>query len=123
MPLQINQKIFVKQSTRKLPKFMQRELPETEEGIACENFRIFIKWALTLIRENTKLVELGKPEFVCVNIPKDLAHVIDNANKEEAENGVRFIRLPTIGEKPVITSNLELYGGLFPKQIDTTGKF
>ena len=51
MPLQINQKIFVKKSPRKLPKFMQRELPETEEGIACENFRIFIKWALTLIRE------------------------------------------------------------------------
>ena len=123
MPLQVSQKIFVRKSPRKLPKFMQREIPETEEGILYENFRVFVKWALTLIQGNDKLVELGKPEFICVNMPKDVAPVLDSVNAEESENGIKFVRLPTIGEKSVVTSNLELYGGLFPKQIPSTGKF
>ena len=32
--------------------------PETKEGIACENFRVFVKWALSLIHNNEKLTEL-----------------------------------------------------------------
>ena len=123
MPMQVNQKIFVKKSPRRLPKFMQREIPDTEEGIAYENFRVFVKWALTLMKGNERLVELGKPEFVCVNLPKDLAHLIDKVNVEANENGISFNRLPTIGEKSIVISNLELYGGLFPGQIASTGKF
>ena len=123
IPMQINQKIFVKKSPRRLPKFMQREIPDTVEGIAYENFRVIVKWALTLIKGNERLVELGKPEFVCVNLPKDLAYLIDKVNLEESENGISFDRLPTIGEKSIVTSNLELYGGLFPGQIASTGKF
>ncbi len=120
---QINQKIFTRRSPRKLPKFMQREIPETEEGIAYENFRVFVKWALTLIHGNERLVELGKPEFVCVNLPRDLVSVLDTANEEAEENGITFTRLPSDGEEAAVRSNLELYGGLFPKQIATTGKF
>ncbi|MBE6531475.1 MAG: hypothetical protein E7679_05250 [Ruminococcaceae bacterium] len=120
---QINQKIFTRKSPRKLPKFMQRGIPETEEGIAYENFRVFVKWALTLIHGNEKLTEIGKPEFVCVNLPLDLASVLDTANEEAEENGITFTRLPSEGEGASVISNLELYGGLFPKQIATTGKF
>lgn len=120
---QINQKIFTRKSPRKLPKFMQREIPETEEGIAYENFRVFVKWALNLIHGNERLVALGKPEFVCVNIPQDLVSVLDMANEEAEENGITFTRLPSDGEGVSVLSNLELYGGLFPNQIATTGKF
>ncbi len=120
---QINQKIFTRKSPRKLPKFMQREIPETVEGIAYENFRVFVKWALTLIHGNERLTELGKPEFVCVNLPQDLVSVLDTANEEAEENGITFTRLPSDGEGVSVLSNLELYGGLFPKQIATTGKF
>ena len=102
---------------------MQREIPETEEGIAYENFRVFVKWALTLIHGNERLVALGKPEFVCVNLPQDLVSVLDTANEEAEENGITFTRLPSDGEGVSVLSNLELYGGLFPKQIATTGKF
>ena len=123
LSLQTNQKIFTRKSPRKLPKFMQREIPETEEGIAYENFRVFVKWALTLIHGNERLTELGKPEFVCVNLPDDLVSVLDTANEEAEENGITFTRLPSESAEASVLSNLELYGGLFPKQITTTGKF
>jgi hypothetical protein len=118
----LNQKIFIKKSPRRLPKFMLREIPETEEGIAYENFRVFVKWALTLIQGNERLTELSKPEFVCVNLPKELMSVLDMANEEAAENGITFTCLPN-EEEAAILSNLELYGGLFPKQITAIGKF
>ncbi len=120
---QLNQKIFTRKTPRKLPKFMLREIPETQEGIAYENFRVFIKWALTLIHGNERLTELGKPEFVCVNLPQDLVGVLDAANEEAQENGITFVRLRGEGEDAAVLSNLELYGGLFPKHITSTGKF
>jgi hypothetical protein len=118
----LNQKIFIKKSPRRLPKFMLRDIPETEEGISYENFRVFIKWALTLIQGNERLTELSKPEFVCVNLPKELMSVLDMANEESEENGITFTCLPN-EEEADIRSNLELYGGLFPKQITAIGKF
>lgn len=111
-----------KKKARKLPKFMQREIPETEDGILYENFRIFVKWALTLIHNNEKLTELGKPEFVCVNIPDDLAPVLDKVNEEAEESGVTFTALPHGGAEGDVTANLELYGGLSPRAIGATGK-
>lgn len=120
---QINQKIFTRKAPRKLPKFMQREIPETEVGITYENFRVFMKWALTLMHGNERLTELGKPEFVCVNLPRDLEYLLDTVNAEAEESGITFTYLPTGREGAEVLSNLELYGGLFPKQISATGKF
>ena len=39
-------------------------IPETEEEFVYENFRIFVKWALTLLDGNEKFAEQGKPEAV-----------------------------------------------------------
>ena len=114
-------KLF-KKKARKLPKFMQREIPESAEGILYENFRIFEKWALTLIGGNEKLTEIAKPGFVCVNIPDDLAYVLNKVNEEEKENGISFTALPRGNADSAVTSNLELYGGLFPKSISPAGK-
>lgn len=119
---QINRKIFTKKA-RKLPKFMQREIPDTREGILYENFRVFVKWALTLIQENDKLVELGKPEFVCVNLPRHFIDVLDTVNAESEENGVTFVALSSSSEDASVLPNLELYGGLFPRNISSMGKF
>lgn len=115
-------KIFTRRSPRKLPKFMKREIPEDEEGIACENFRVFVKWALTLIDQNPDLVELGKPESVYVNLPLDFLYVLSKANTEEAESGISFIRLPANRMKSLFLANLELYGGLHPKLIASSCK-
>ena len=116
-------KLFTRKSPRKLPKFMQREIPETSEGILYENFRVFVKWALTLIHSNEKLTELGKPAFVCVNIPSDLEGVLEMVNAEAEENGITFTHLPYESTDTVVSANLELFGGLFPKQISSTSKF
>lgn len=122
-PTAPTQKIFTKKQPRKLPKYMLRPVPETEEGILYENFRVFVKWALTLIAGNARLTDLGKPECVCVNLPSDLAPVLDKVNEEAEENGIPFVCLPEADETKDISSHLELFGGLYPKQINPVGKF
>lgn len=117
------QQLYLKKSNRNIPKFMLRDIPETEEGVAYENFRIFVKWALNLIQNNQRITELGKPEFVCVNLPEDLAGVIDMTNQESGENGITFTRLSCPEQNSRVSANLELYGGLFPGQINSTNKF
>lgn len=117
-----NQKVYVRKTPRRLPKFMLREVPETQEGILYENFRVFVKWALTLIDSNTQITDLVPPQFVCVNIPADLAGVLDTVNEELEENGIEF-KLLAKEEESYELSNLELYGGLFPKQILQPSKF
>lgn len=119
---QPQQKLYVRKTPRKLPKFMLRDIPETEEGVLYENFRVFVKWALTLIDANAQITELGEPEFVCVNMPSDLAGVLDKVNEEKEENGIEF-KLLAEEEESYELSNLELYGGLFPVQIPKTSKF
>ena len=114
---------FLKKTPRKLPRFMIRETPDTPEGVCYENFRVFMKWALSLINGNEKITALGKPEFVCVNLPKDLVYILDKVNEEEEESGLRFIPLRNDIEQPEIFGNLEMYGGLFPKQICWNGRF
>lgn len=119
---QTGPKIFVKKTPRKLPKFMVRDIPETKEGIVAENFRVFVKWTLTLMKENTRLTALGKPAFVCVNLPLDLMGVLDVANEEAGENGITFV--PFLNKEDAFEiANLELYGGFFSKQLPEAGKF
>lgn len=116
-------KYMPKKMPRKLPKFMQRPIPETDTEIACENFRVFIKWALTLILNNEKITDLGMPEFVCVNMPENLAFLIEYANKEREESGIEFRMLRDTGADSAVLSNLELYGGFYPKNIHPSNKF
>ena len=106
-------KIMSKKTPRKLPPFMQRPIPQTDTDIAKENFRVFVKWALCLLQNNKKLVDLGAPKFVCVNLPKSLQFVIDAINEEEAENGIPFVRFDLADENEDLAQNLELFGGLY----------
>ena len=46
----------------------------------------------------------------------------DEINEEEKENGISFTALPRGNADSAVTSNLELYGGLFPKSISPAGK-
>lgn len=114
---------FMKKTPRRLPKFMIRPIPETEEGVIAENFRVFMKWALALIESNENIVKLGRPEFVCVNLPKDLGFVLNKMNEEAEENKLQFIPLRNDDDQPEIYGNLEMFGGLFPKMICWNGRF
>lgn len=102
---------------------MPDETTADSERIVFENFRVFIKWALTLIRENKTLTELARPEFVCVNLPSELAWLTDKANDEVKENGISFVCFNRNSGNAPIISDLELYAGLFPKQIHAACKF
>lgn len=117
-----NVKTYVKKA-RKLPKFMLRETPTTPEGVMCENFRIFVKWALTLLESNKKITEQVEINNIYVNIPTNLQYVLDKTN-EEMENEIRFFPLTTPEDniEESILNNLELYGSIFPKQVNISGK-
>lgn len=116
-------KVLPKKQPRKLPKFMLRPTPETEEGYTYENFRIFMKWALSLIQGNKKLTEQGKPETVVVNMDPEFAFLFDMINAEKEENGLEFQPLELHNEKPIVWQNLELYGGFFTNNFNKTNNF
>lgn len=78
---------------RKLPKFMQRPLPETEEGFVYENFRYFIKWSLDLARNNPDITNHGAIEGIYVNMPRQFNFVLDQVNSHEDSHGLPFFTL------------------------------
>lgn len=106
-------KTLPKKTPRKLPKFMLRPEPTDDEGYSYENFRVFMKWALTLIDGNPRLTAQGEPEAVYVNMPSDLDFLYEMANAEKEENKIEFIPLEFNGDRDEISDNLELYGALF----------
>lgn len=116
-------KVMAKKIPRKLPLFMQRPIPETEQDIAKENFRVFVKWALSLIQNNPKLTAFGAPKFVCVNLPKDMQFIIDGVNLEAKENGLPFVRFDCADDNADLAQNLELFGGLYGNNWHSSAKF
>ena len=116
-------KVMAKKVPRKLPLFMQRPVPETAEDITKENFRVFVKWALSLIQSNQKLTAFGAPKFVCVNLHKDMQFVIDGVNLEEKENGLPFVRFDCADDDEDLAQNLELFGGLYGNNWHASAKF
>ena len=110
-----------KKTPRKLPKFMQRPIPESAEGFAYENFRVFVKWTLEFIANNTSITSLGAPEAVYVNMPDEFSFLYDMVNAEE-ENGIKFLPL-TAEKNELVRKNLELYGGFFVKQMNRFNNF
>lgn len=116
-------KVMAKKTPRRLPKFMQRPIPETAEEIVNENFRVFVKWAFSLLISNEKIMNLGAPEFICVNIPEHLSFALDYFNDQREENGIEFRRFSSNNAQEAVLSNLELYGGFFPKSIHKWTKF
>lgn len=116
-------KIMAKKTPRKLPMFMQRPIPEEEQDVMKENFRVFVKWALTLLQGNPRLTAFGMPKFVCVNLPKTFDFVIDGVNEEERENGLPFVRFGFADDNEDLAQNLELYGGLYANNWHVSAKF
>ncbi len=109
-------KTLPKKTPRKLPKYMLRPVPETDEGIINENFRIFIKWALCFMQGNSRLVNLGEPKGIYVNLPSHLEHVIAYANEEKAENRYEFFPAGFDSKDELVLRNIEMYGGFLVGQ-------
>ena len=100
-----------RKTARRLPKFMLRPTPDTEEGFLYENFRLFMKWALCSLQQNRDLTAIAAPEAVYVNLPEEFSSVFDRANAERAENGIDFRPLGADGAQEEILRHLELFGG------------
>ncbi len=106
-------KTLPKKTARKLPKSMLRPTPDTESGIAEENFRIFAKWALCYLQGNPKLESFAGVKAVYVNLPEHLNHVVTAFNAEQAENKCQFLPASFDRRDEFAVRNIELFGGLF----------
>lgn len=120
---QMQIKTLPKKTPRVLPKFMQRPIPDDAEGMANENFRVFVKWVLDVLRANDRITQVAKFESVFVNLPQEFEFVLSKANEEQEENKVKFVPAG-LGDEPAdVRDNLELYGGLFVSQYNKHNNF
>ncbi len=116
-------KTLPRKTPRVLPKWMQRPLPDTQEGVAYENFRIFVKYVLEFIRANSRLTAIKDPSCVYVNMPEEFSFILPLVNEEAEENKIKFEDLGIKKEKPVIREHLELFGGLYADQFGSLNNF
>ena len=116
-------KTLPKKQPRKLPKFMLRPDPRNDQECGYENFRIFMKWVLNLLASNEKLTMQGTPEAVYVNIPEELAYLLEWATNESAENGIEFRRLEIHADHAIAVEHLDLYGARFAPRYNHNNNF
>ena len=104
---------------------MLRDNPTDKDGYVYENFRVFVKWALTLIQRNPNIVMQGKPEFVVVNLPEQYDFVFEMVNNDQkTNNGLEFVNFDAKEERSeLITSHLELYGGFVQSKANSVNVF
>lgn len=115
-----------KKMARKLPKFMQRELPTDREGFVYENFRIFVKWTLDILAGNPAITSLGAIDTVYINMAKEYNFLFNRLNAEKEENGVTFEPLLAGSGYSELASDareLELFGGLQLKHLGKLNNF
>lgn len=108
---------------RRLPKFMQRPTPQSREEYIYENFRIFIKWALSLIANNRDILQSAKLDTIYVNMPEEYKEVYKLVNRRSESHKVTFSPLLPDGTDPVIAGNLELYGAFFTNRFNEANTF
>ncbi|MBE6943362.1 MAG: hypothetical protein E7453_03770 [Ruminococcaceae bacterium] len=115
-----------KRTGRKLPKFMQRELPADREGFVYENFRIILKWTLDLLSGNPAITSQGAVDMVYVNMSKEYDYLFPRLNSEEEGNSVKFVPLLAgsgYSDQAADASVLELYGGFQLRQFGKINNF
>lgn len=109
---------------KRYPKFMMREPPETEEGFQYENFRIIMKWMLLYARQAELSEYTASPDFIVVNMPSELYHLLDIANEEQGEKGLQFRPFSAADKLSAeVKGNLNLYGCLYAKHFNKLHNF
>ena len=104
---------------KKLPAYMQRPVPETPEGIRVENFRLFVKHVMLMKMQIEQGGIYAVPQYALVNMPKDYAYIIEETNKDNADNGFEFKFFEPEKEDNVeLSEHLDLYGALFMGQFN-----
>ena len=107
------EKVFMKKEGRKLPKFMQRELPNNEQEYVYENFRYILKRILLFERQCKRTEIMPEPAFTVLNMPSEYAFLLNILN-EDKEANMKFLYFdPKNENNPDVTKNLAAYGGYF----------
>lgn len=108
-----SQKVLSKKVPKKLPKFMQREIPDTDEGITFENFRIFMKWALLVKSSYEKKGDGFNIDYFLINMPSKFNYLLKMANEDMGltDGFVAFNEDIDISDE--LKENLELYGAIY----------
>jgi len=108
-----NEKTLTKKEGRKLPKFMQRDLPENERGFVYENFRYILKRILLFARQCRMIEGMPEPNYTVLNLPVQFAFLLEILNAEP-DSHMKFLYFDPSAEKnPELTGNLSAYGGYF----------
>ena len=115
-----NVKVLGKKMPKKLPKFMQRPAPETDEDLTYENFRIFMKWIMLVCDNLHRNNQTFVIDYALVNMPKEYNFVLEKANnennEEEKSDKNEFKYVPFNEDLDLsndILENLELLGALY----------
>ena len=93
---------------RRLPSYMLRPVPETANGMVCENFRAFQSRLLNYARTCKLSDTLPTPAYIVVNLPKEYEFLIQTLNAQE-DNGLSFRLLCDDGHSNIL-ENLEMHG-------------
>lgn len=92
---------------------------KVDHAIACENFEIFKKWALSLILSNPTITQQGDFNTVYVNLPPHLNYIFDTVNDKNEEGDIKFeCAVPDLAKNFAGAEHPEIYGGLFAKQFN-----
>ncbi len=75
-------KTLRKSAIRVLPKFMRREEPTTPQGYVIENFRMFEKRVLMLIRDMSLYEYYPKLENIFIALPAEYKYIIEAMKTE-----------------------------------------
>lgn len=108
-----SEKTLTKKEGRKLPKFMQRELPEDERGFVYENFRYILKRVLLFARQCRLTEGMPEPDYTVLNLPPEYAFLLERLNAE-TDSHMKFMYFdPSVEKNTELTGNLSAYGGYF----------
>ena len=102
---------------KKLPAYMQRPVPETQELINVENFRLFVKHVMLMKMQIEQATVYVAPEYALVNMPSDYGYIIDETNKENDGFEFRYFE-PQKEDNVELTEHLDLFGALYMEQFN-----
>lgn len=112
-----------KKVTRRTARVRTRELPIEPEDFVYENFRVILKWTLSLLKNNPTIIAQGEIDTVYMNIGPEYEFLFEKINGEEEENGVKFVPVFLGNRQEAVDENLrelEMFGGY---QLAQFGKF
>ena len=98
---------------------IMRKMEKLNRNIACENFAIFKKWALSIIASNSDITQFGKIDTVYVNLPEIFDFVFEKVNEGNVEEDIKFENILAMDPKKSISAPYsETYGGIQVKQFN-----